>query len=71
MIFNKPFVITRHSMPSKLDTAPKDSKCFVIDKDSKIFETYTQVSSNEDDPRWELTNTYGTHDQSVLSDETN
>lgn len=58
--------ITRRSEPTKLDTAPKGSKCIVsvfpemkdgVFVGSVEYETYIQISKDESNPIWEKCDT--------------
>lgn len=52
---NDPQKIFRHGEPTKMDTAPFGSKCItMVGKDTA--RTYTQCSTDEENPVWELTN---------------
>lgn len=45
--------IYRHGEPSKLDTAPQGTECWVIiSHDPNMYSIYQQVSSNEENPNW-------------------
>lgn len=47
--------LTRNSQPTKMDTAPFGSECFVVAGD--ITEVYTQYSHDEEHPDWQLIQT--------------
>jgi len=47
----KPFVITRHSRPTILDTAQKGTLC-KVSEGFDIPTYYLQISSNEESPNW-------------------
>ena len=51
-VMEKPFVITRHSRPTILDTAQKGTLCKVFEGFDIPFSFYIQISSDEEMPNW-------------------
>lgn len=48
----KPFIITRYSRPTILDTAKKGTLCRVYEGFDIPYTFYTQISSDEELPNW-------------------
>ena len=51
---SQPLILTRHSAPTKQDTAPKGTRCCVKIYGIEDDIWYIQKSENEEDPNWEL-----------------
>lgn len=52
------FKLIRHSKPNKYDQAPQGSLCKVVTALSSEYDIYEQISSNTDEPVWELIETF-------------
>lgn len=53
-----PLHLIRNGKPNKYDQAPQGSLCKVITALSGEYDIYKQISSNTDDPIWELIETF-------------
>lgn len=50
---NNPLKIYRHGEPSKMDTAPHGTECWVYTtNEPEFYSVYQQASSNEESPNW-------------------
>lgn len=58
-------VLIRHSKPTKYDQAPQGSTCKVLKVLCVEYELYKQISSDDENPYWELIGTFS--DDSCLS----
>lgn len=51
-------MIERYGVPSKHDQLPYGTSCKVINHSHDEYDLYLQVGEDEDDPKWELLETF-------------
>jgi len=62
-------MLVRHDEPGKYDQAPQGTLCKSLKVHSVEFDIYMQISSQEDNPHWELVGRFRPETEHRIKDE--